>query len=273
MSRAAAISTWVAAGLVMALAANDPAVRVIVLAAAWGVLTRSHLPGRRLRPLALGVSLLALLTMVANALLSHTGKTVLTVLPGWLPLIGGTVTVEAVAFGAAIALGLAAAVSVTSVLSLVVDSADLVDTLPGFLARTGAAVGSALNLVPAVAASISSVVDAQRLRGWRPRGPRDLVDLVIPVLLESIERSLQLAESMEARAFGSGKRTSAVEKRGRGAGWLLAAGSLVAVGAFAFVRIGGLATAWYPYPTFSVPSLRPADLLPPLLLAAAGVLV
>ncbi|MGH9055099.1 MAG: hypothetical protein ACRDYY_04430, partial [Acidimicrobiales bacterium] len=151
MSRAGAISLWVAAGLVMALAANDPVVRAIVLVAAWGVLARSRLPGRRLRPLALGVCLLALLTMVANALLSHTGTTVLAVLPGWLPLIGGTVTVEAFAYGAAIALGLAAAVSVTSVLSLVVDPADLVDALPRFLARTGAAVGSALNLVPAVA--------------------------------------------------------------------------------------------------------------------------
>lgn len=264
---------WVLSGLTITLASDDPVARALVLAAAWLLIARRHLSERRLRPLVLGVATLGGLTTLVNGLLSHTGASALVTLPSWLPLVGGTVTVEALAYGASIALSLMAAVSVTAALSLVIEATDLVDALPWFLARSGAAVGSALNLVPAMAAAVTSVRDAQRLRGWRPRGPRAVVDLAVPVLLGAIERSTQLAESMEARAFGSGTRTRCWRAPTSAANLAVGAGSLAVLGAFVAARALGLDRPWYPYPTLVTPSLAPAVLLPPLALAGLGLVL
>ncbi|MGH9073758.1 MAG: energy-coupling factor transporter transmembrane component T, partial [Acidimicrobiales bacterium] len=273
VTRPAALGLWVLAGLVVALASNDPVPRAVLLAAAWALLARRRMPGRRLRPLAIGVVVLSVVTAVINGLLSHTGSTVLVVVPAWLPLVGGDVTVEAFAYGAAIAVGLAAAVSVAATLSLVIEPADLVDALPWFLARTGAAVGAALNFVPAVASSLTSVRDAQRLRGWQPRGAAALVDLAVPVLLGAIERSVQLAEAMEARAFGSGGRTRASGRERSARNAVVAGGSALVMAGFVVASLLGARGAWYPYPTLSVPSLAPALLAPAVLLGVLAMVV
>lgn len=272
-SRPAALATWVLAGLVMALASDQPAVRATVILAAWVLLARRLVPGRRLRPLAIGVSILVALTVAVNGLLSHTGATVIVGLPRWLPLLGGRITLEAFVFGAGIAAGLAAAVSVSAALSLVIEPSDLVDGLPPWLARTGAAVGAALNLVPAIASRFVSVRDTQRLRGWRPSGPRGLVDLVAPVLLGAMDTSLQLAEAMEARAFASGTRVGTYGTRRSAANLAVALGSAVALGAFVALRVAGASGTWYPYPVLAMPALGPATLGPPALLVLVALLV
>jgi energy-coupling factor transport system permease protein len=272
MTRPAAVGAWVVAGLAVALGSADPVPQGVVLAGAWWLLARRREPDRRLRPLAVALATLATVTVLVNGLLAHVGATVVVVVPSWVPLIGGQLTVEGFVEGGAIALALVAAVSVTAVLSLVLEPADLVDALPRPLHRTGAALGSALNLVPATAASFVAVRDAQRLRGWRPKGPRAMVDLAVPVLLGAIERSTQLAESMEARAFGSGTRTSAAEQERRPRCTLVAALAAAAVVGVVVARLTG-GPAWYPYPTPSVPAVSAALLAPALLVVAAALVV
>ena len=272
MTRPAAVGAWVAAGLAVALGSADPVPQAVVLAGAWWLLARRREPDRRLRPLAFGLVALAAITVLVNGLLAHVGATVVVVVPSWVPLVGGQLTTEGFIEGAAIALALVAAVSVTAVLSLVLEPADLVDALPRPLQRTGAALGAALNLVPATAASFVAVRDAQRLRGWRPKGPRAMVDLAVPVLLGAIERSTELAESMEARAFGSGPRTSAAERERSGRAVVVVALAAASVVVLVVARLTG-GPAWYPYPTPSVPAVTAGLLAPALLVAAAALLV
>lgn len=261
---------WVLGALAVAFFDTDPLAQFVVLAGAWALLARRRVDGRRLRPLAIGLLLLSAITVTVNGLLSHTGATVLVVLPSWLPLVGGTVTAEGFASGGSIALELVAAVSATATLSVVIEPTDLVDALPGALHHAGAALGAALNLVPATAASVVAVRDAQRLRGWRPRGVRAMVDLAVPVLLGAIDRSVQLAESMEARAFGSGRRTRlTADERGPGLRAVAAAAVVAAVLA-GIARASGVAD-WYAYPVPTLPSVAPLALLPAGLLALAGV--
>ncbi len=272
MSRPAAVVAWVLAALAVAFLDTDPVAQGIVVAGAWLLLVRRRVEGRRLRPLAIGLAVLCIITVALNGLLSHTGATVVAVFPSWLPLAGGSVTAEAFASGGSIALGLLAAISVTAALSVVIEPTDLVDALPGVLHHAGAALGAALNLVPATAQSVLAVRDAQRLRGWRPRGVRAVVDLVVPVLLGAIDRSVQLAESMEARAFGTGRRTSSLGgARSLGLVAVPAAG-LVAVALAALARASGV-TAWYPYPVPSVPSGAPLALLPAVVIALSGAML
>lgn len=273
MTRPAAVGAWALAGLGISLAGTDPVAQAMVLVAAWVLIARRRVGDRRLRPLVIGLAVLGSVTVTANGLLDHTGATVLFTVPGWVPLIGGVVTAEAFAAGGAIALGLLAAVSVAATLSLVLEPADLVDALPPPLHRTGAALGAALNLVPATAASVVAVRDAQRLRGWQAGGPRALVDLAVPVLLGAIERSVQLAESMEARAFDSGRRTRAAAGRRDVRCAVIAAGALVVLAAVVAVRLGGVAGSWYAYPTPSAPPLTAGALVPALALAGLALLL
>jgi energy-coupling factor transport system permease protein len=51
--------------------------------------------------------------------------------------------------------------------------------------------------------SAREIRQAQRIRGHRFRGIRDLLPLIIPLLANGLERAIQLAETMEARGFGS----------------------------------------------------------------------
>lgn len=273
MTRPAALGLWVLAGLGVAVAGTDPVTQVLVLVAAWVLLVRRRTRDRRLRPLAVGLAVLTVVTTVVNGVLDHTGATVMVTLPAWVPLTGGAITAEGFANGAAIAAGLVAAVSVAAALSVVLEPADLVDALPRGLERTGAALGAALNLVPATAASAVAVRDAQRLRGWRPRGPRAVVDLAVPVLLGAIERSTQLAESMEARGFGSGARTRSAGGGRSSRNGAVAAISVLALATLVAVHLSGAAGAWAAYPTPTVPSFAPAALAPSILLGMAALLI
>jgi energy-coupling factor transport system permease protein len=273
VTRTAAVAVWVLAALAVALLDTDPVSQVIVLAGAWTLLARRRVTGRRLRPLAIGLTLLGTVTVAVNGLLSHTGATVLGVLPSWLPLVGGEVTAEGFASGGSIALGLITAVSVTAALSVTVEPTDLVDALPRPLQHAGAALGAALNLVPATAASFVAVREAQRLRGWRPRGARAMVDLAVPVLLGAIDRSVQLAESMEARAFGTGRRTSMIGGERSAGAAAVAAASIVAVATVAGVYATGTRDGWYAYPVPTVPSVSLLVLAPAVVVALAGILL
>lgn len=273
MTRAAAITLWVVAGLATSLTSSDPAVHLVVAAAGWLLLVRRRQPTRSLRPLALGLVILTGLTIVTNGLLDHLGASVIATLPSWVPLIGGPLSIEAFLQGAAIATGLIAAVSVAGTLSVVLEPTEIIDVLPAFLDRTAAALGAALNLVPATAASVAAVRDAQRLRGWRLRGPRDVVDLAVPVLLGAIERSTQLAESMEARGFGSGPRTRLSEIETDARNRAVIGLSLIVLTAAIVLSLLGVDPGWAAYPTPEVPSLSVLLLAPGILLAVAALLV
>lgn len=269
MSRPAAVVVWVLAALTVVFFDTDPLAQAVLLGGAWMLLVRRRVEGRRLRPLGIGLTVLCAVTVTVNGLLSHAGATVVAVLPSWLPLVGGPVTAEAFASGGSIALGLVTAVSVTAALSVVIEPTDLVDALPGVLHDAGAALGAALNLVPATAASAVAVREAQRLRGWRARGLRAMVDLAVPVLLGAIDRSVQLAESMEARAFGVGRRTRPVGDEHASGLVAVSVAAVVAAVAAGVARLGGTVD-WYPYPVPTIPSVAPLALAPAVLIALAG---
>jgi len=94
------------------------------------------------------------------------------------------------------------------------------------------------------------------------------MDVVVPVVLTSVEGSIQLAESMEARGFGSGARTAMASHALRRSDWLLVAASGLALAAFAVSRAAGWAADWYPYPTLTFPATDPRPIAACLLLFA-----
>lgn len=255
----------------VALGTTNPAYRGVVALAGLALLLRGRLPGARLRPLAAVLAFGWVAAVVLNGLLGHLGQDVLFSLPPWIPVLGGPVTVEAAAYGAGAGLGIVAATLAVAPLSLCVESHDLVNALPSFFARTGAAVSASLNLVPGVARSYSAIREGQQFRGWRPGGPAAWGEVLVPTLLTAIEDSVQLAEAMEARAYGSGPRTSFAAPGWRRQDTLLALSAALVAAAFLAARQLGLAADWHAYPALTAPALDPLPLAACLLLFIPAV--
>jgi energy-coupling factor transport system permease protein len=112
---------------------------------------------------------------------------------------------------------------------------------------------ASLNLVPGIGRSYQAIREAQRMRGWRPRGPRSWTELMVPVLLTALEDSIQLAESMEARAYGSGRRTTFIARFWARRDTIVVVATAVSILMFVAGRLSGAVTDWYPYPTPDVP--------------------
>jgi energy-coupling factor transport system permease protein len=264
---ARAVAAWSACCLFIDLSTTNPAYKVLVLAAALSALI-AGVGLRRIRGVLIAVLFIAVFATLLNFVSAHLGATVLFALPDQVPALGGPYTLEALVFGAVGGITIAAAVLSAAPFSLLLDSHEVMDALPGALSRTGVVIAASLNLVPAVATSFVEVTEAQRLRGWKPGGPRAWMEVVVPVVLTSVEGSIQLAESMEARGFGSGARTAMASRGLRRSDWLLASAAGAALIAFAFAHATGLAANWFPYPTLTLPTIHPWPVAACLLLFA-----
>ncbi len=102
----------------------------------------------------------------------------------------------------------------------------LLKSTPGALFEVATAISVAINLAPQLIESLQRVRKARMLRG-RSDGLRALSGIVIPVLEDTIDRSMSLAASMDARGFGRTADQSALRTT-----WLRAI-SLVSVCCFA----------------------------------------
>jgi energy-coupling factor transport system permease protein len=268
---ARSVAAWSAACLFIVLFTTNPAYKVTVLAAAIAsVAAGAGL--HRMRGLLTGIVLIAAFATLLNFVSAHLGRTVLFSLPTSIPALGGPYTLEALATGVSGGITVGAAIVAAAPFSLMLAAHDVMDALPNALSRTGAAIAASLNLVPAVAASFVQVSEAQRLRGWRPRGPRSWAEVVVPVVLTSVEGSIQLAESMEARGFGSGPRTALKSSPLQRHDWYLVGASTASVVIFIAAQATGLAAGWYPYPTLHAPPIHILPLAACLLLFAPVVI-
>jgi len=267
---ARAVAAWSGACIVIALVTTNPAYKAAVVAAALATLAATVGLGRMTR-LLVAVVLIATLDAVLNFASAHFGTTVLFMLPGSLPALGGAYTFEALAFGITGGLTIAAALLAAAPFSLLLAPHEVMDALPPVLARSGTAIAASLNLVPAIARTFTEVSEAQRLRGWRPHGPATWAEVVVPVVLTSAEGSIQLAESMEARGFGSGRRTAFARPGMDLAGWAVVLASGAAVALFLLARAQGWAADWFAYPTFHLPAVDPRAAAACLLLFAPVV--
>ena len=237
------------------------------MAAAFAVLAATA-GLRRMRRLLIAAGAVATFDALLNFVSAHLGATVLFSLPPDVPAVGGPYTLEALAFGVSGGLTIAAALLAAGPFSLLLGPQDVMDALPSALSRSGTAIAASLNLAPAIARSFAEVAEAQRLRGWRPRGPATWAEVVVPVVLTTAEGSIQLAESMEARGFASGPRTTFTRPRLSRADWIVVIASAAALALCIGARATGRASDWAAYPTLTLPAVDLPTLVACLLLFA-----
>ena len=128
-------------------------------------------------------------------------------LPAWTSglRLGGEVTLEALLSAFIDGLRLATLIVVLGAANCLADPRRMLRVVPGALYELGTAVVVALTIAPQLIASGVKIRRAQKLRLSSVsdrRAPRLLQGLLIPVLEDSLDRSLALASSMDARGYG-----------------------------------------------------------------------
>jgi energy-coupling factor transport system permease protein len=107
----------------------------------------------------------------------------------------------------------------------------------------------ALAITPRTIEAAGRVVEAQRLRGIEIRGLRSLPSLAVPVLENGMTDAITLAESMDARGHGHGRRTRHRPEPWSSSSWASAIGALGAGAmfvAYAIAGKGGLEPSTFP---------------------------
>jgi energy-coupling factor transport system permease protein len=208
---------WLVAAAVPAFALKNPLYLGLVLGAAWIVyaaLGRTSPIGSSWGGFVKIGLFFLVLAVPFNALSIHAGQLVLFHLPANWPIVGGAITLEAILAGAVNGLSLFTILLVFAAFNAVVDHYQLLRATPAFLFQAGVVVSIAITFVPQMVLSGKEIREAQRIRGHRFRGHRDLLPLVIPLLANALERAIQLAETMEARGFGSAVRPASPRRAG-----------------------------------------------------------
>ena len=192
---------WALGILSLAYTTRNPLYLTLAAAALWVVaesVGHSIAPRLYLTLMALGATW--------NLLSVHNGATVLFALPSSWPLLGGRFTLEAALYGALNGLALALILSASQLLIKLFSPRQLVRLTPSALYEFGLVLSVALAFLPQSRETLEEIKQAQAVRGHKVKGVRDLLPLLLPLLIASLEHALQLSESLEARGFVSRRR-------------------------------------------------------------------
>lgn len=125
-------------------------------------------------------------------------------LPDWAAglQIGGTVFLEGLLGAALEGARLAMIIVAIGAANALASPKRLLKVLPAALHEIGSALVVAVAVAPQLAASAQRVLRARRLRGDVSRGLRGAGQLALPVLQDTLDRSLLLAAAMDSRGYG-----------------------------------------------------------------------
>jgi energy-coupling factor transport system permease protein len=125
-------------------------------------------------------------------------------LPDWAAgvSLGGPVTVEMLLDGFTQGLRLAVVLACFGAANTLASPYRLLRSLPTVLYEAGVVVTVALSFAPQVVMAAGRRRQARRLRGRNAKGLRAMRGIAMPVLEGSLDRSVALAASMDARGYG-----------------------------------------------------------------------
>ncbi len=196
---------WFVAALMPILFTRNPLyLSVIVLAQGINLsalATSSDLRGWR--PFLLLILWILPISTLFNVLTVHYGDHVWARLPRSWPVIGGPLTGEAVLFGLASGLNVLALILTFATFNADMPPGRWLRLVPAAFFQAGLVTAIAVTFVPATVAAARDIYQAQRLRGHRFQRITDYAPLFAPLVVDSLERSVQLAQSMAARGFAA----------------------------------------------------------------------
>ncbi len=244
------LAWWVWALLLgaAALRTTNPILLALLVAAAWIVVAsrRPHAPWARSFGafLRFGVAIIVV-RIVLQMLFGQRlpGNVLFTLpqveLPSWAAgvTLGGPVTTESIVAAFNEGLQLATLLVCVGAANSLASPYRLLRAVPSVLYELGVVVTVALSFAPQTVTTVGVVRDARRLRGRPYKGLRGLRGLAVPVLEGALERSLELAASMDSRGYGRRGDVPARRRRAGQAATLVGA-LAVAVGVFGVLDSG-----------------------------------
>lgn len=210
------------------------------------------------------------LRVVFRIIFNGNGPTVLFTLwqvelPQWMAGVQllGPISAEALLSGLYDGLRLATMIVCVGAANALANPKRLLAAVPGALYELGTVLVVSLSVFPQLAESVQRVYRARALRSGARKGARGLHGIIIPVLTDALDRSLQLAAAMDSRGYG--RRASVPAATRRLTSVLLLAGMLaLCVGVYGV--LDGATPRW-----LAGPMLAAGALISALALRLAGL--
>ncbi len=158
---------------------------------------------------------LCLAIIIINALVSCHGSHILWQAPFRIPVMGTPIiTLEAIFFGVAMSLRLLAIISAFTILTFTIHPDDMMLAMLKMKLPYKSVLVTSLSsrFIPTLIDDAERISDVQRSRGLEldkgklPQQIKSRLAIIIPLLSNSLDRTVQVAEAMESRAFGSGQK-------------------------------------------------------------------
>ena len=131
-------------------------------------------------------------------------------LPHWMPgiRIGGDVTLERLTSSVSEGIIICAMIVIFGAAASLTSPHRLLRVLPVYFYEFGISVVIATSVLPQLVSAVARIRMAQRLRGQKTHGLQAFKRIAVPLLEESLARSLDLAAAMDSRGYGISKQRS-----------------------------------------------------------------
>jgi energy-coupling factor transport system permease protein len=233
----AAWLAWVMGAGLCAVLSTNPFYLLPLFAVAWVVYASCRRPGATTRSFRLFV-IFGVLTIITRTALVFLN-----------PIVDAPVTTAAFVTAALEGLRLAVLLALFGAFNAVTDPFRVLRLAPRRWHEPALAAALALSIAPRTIAAAGRVREAQRLRGIEVARWRSLPALAVPVLENGMDDAMALAESMDARGHGRGRRTAYRPERWTPSAFVTVGATLVAAGVFvaaAFGDHGALGPSFFP---------------------------
>jgi energy-coupling factor transport system permease protein len=205
-------AAWALALTVATLVLFHPLLLLALLAAVLAAAFGAGVGPRLTRSLRTAV-IVALPIVVVNVLVTRDGLTVFARLGDLGPFGQGDLTVEALVYGAVIALKVTLLILITTLAGLAIDPDEMLRLFRRLSFRSALTASLATRMLPVLAADSQRLAEAQRTRPQgAPSGARGRVALLAAVIGGSLDRAMDVAATLEVRGFATARRASRVRR-------------------------------------------------------------
>jgi energy-coupling factor transport system permease protein len=250
--RAGVGALWMLAATTAALVLYHPLVLLAVAVAVVGAAAGAGV-GHELRRALRTATIVGVPIVLVNVLASRQGLTVFARLGDLGPFGQGDLTVEAVVYGAVIALKVTIVILIATLASLAVDPDELLRIFRRLSFRSALTASLAIRMIPLLAADAQRLAEAQRTRPQGAlHGARGRVALLGAVLGGSLDRAMDVAATLEVRGFATAPRAPRLSRSWSRHDIAFAASAAATLALTVVGRLGG-AASFQAYPAVHMP--------------------
>ena len=246
---------WATCAGIVTFTTTNPWYLGVIVAVAWFVYATSRVDGPAARSFRVFL-LFGLATMLVRAAL----------------VLFATVNLENVVFHLLEGARLGVLLVVFGTFNAVTDPYGVLRLAPRRFHEPALAAALALSIAPRTIVTLVRVREAQAMRGIEVRRIRTLPALLVPVLETGMEEAVTLAESMDARGHGRGRRSRYRPQRWTPSAVAVVLAGLVAAATFVAAAARGLGDLHPSTDPLLMPVASPALVVAIVLLALPGLL-